>query len=53
MRRWEFQEKLAWFRAKLEMIRISWEHGCDWISVDKNNVLESSIDQVQKVDMHR
>ena len=48
-----FQEKMIWFRTKLERHRIPWEMGSDKMYIEKDNVLMTSLSAVGKVNMHR
>lgn len=48
-----FQEKQAWFRFRLEKYRIPWEAGADWMHIEKDNVLMTSINAISKVNMHK
>ncbi len=48
-----FQEKSAWFRYHLERFRISWMNGADYMKIDRNNVLMSSLNQTKKVNMFK
>lgn len=48
-----FQEKLAWFRSKVERFRIPWESGADWMKIEKDNVLMTSLAAIRKVNMHK
>lgn len=38
-----FQEKSAWFRNHLERFRISWMSGADYMKIEKDNLLISSL----------
>jgi E3 ubiquitin-protein ligase HUWE1 len=48
-----FQEKSAWFRFNLEKLRISWMKGADFMHIEKNNVLMSSLIESKKVNMYK
>lgn len=48
-----FQEKSAWFRHHLERMRIPWMNGADFMKIEKNNVLMSSLIQSKKVNMYK
>jgi hypothetical protein len=48
-----FQEKSAWFRYHLERFRIHWMSGADYMRIEKNNVLMSSLIQSKKVNMYK
>ena len=39
-----FQEKLTWMRMQVEGLRVPWEEGCEWLQVDRHNVLMSTQD---------
>lgn len=34
-----FQEKMEWFRLKLEDRKVSWKEGCESIKIDRTNIL--------------
>ena len=34
-------------------MRISWQMGCDWMKIEKSNVLMTSFNEVKKVNMHK
>jgi len=48
-----FQEKSAWFRHHLERFRISWMAGADFMKIEKNNVLMSSLIESKRVNMYK
>ena len=48
-----FQEKMLWFRLKMEEMRISWEHGCETIRVSRGNVLMSCYEQMKAINFHK
>lgn len=48
-----FQEKMTWLRFQCEKLRVSWEHGCEVIIVDRQNVLMSSIQQMEKINLRK
>lgn len=53
IRNLSFQEKSAWFRYHLERFRISWMNGADYMKIEKNNVLMSSLIEAKKVNMYK
>lgn len=48
-----FQEKLYWFRLNIERLRISWEQGSEKIKVDRSNILMSSKQQLEKINLRK
>ena len=48
-----FQEKSSWFRYHLEKMRIPWMAGADYMTIEKTNVLMSSLISSKKVNMHK
>jgi hypothetical protein len=48
-----FQEKMTWLRFQAEKLRINWEHGCEVILVDRHNVLMSSAQQLEKINLRK
>ena len=48
-----FQEKSTWFRHHLERFRVSWMNGADFMRIEKNNVLMSSLIESKKVNMFK
>jgi E3 ubiquitin-protein ligase HUWE1 len=53
MRYAKFQEKLTWFRLRLETNRISWEAGSDVLRVDRSNIMHSSLQGLRNINLHK
>lgn len=53
IRNLSFQEKSAWFRYHCERFRISWMNGADYMRIDRDNVLMSSLIHSKKVNMYK
>jgi hypothetical protein len=49
----KFQEKLTWFRLKLEALRVSWQNGHEVLHVDRWNILFSSLNGVKALDLYK
>ena len=39
-----FEEKRTWFKNGLELLRIPWTEGADYVRADKMSLLESSVE---------
>ena len=48
-----FQQKAAWFRHHIERRRISWMEGADFMRIERDNVLISSLVGSKKVNMFK
>lgn len=44
---------MTWLRFQVEKLRINWEHGCETLVVDRHNILMSSIQQLEKINMRK
>lgn len=53
MKNRSFQEKLYWFRLNIERLRIPFENGAEFIHVDRSNILMSSKQSLEKVDLRK
>jgi len=47
------EEKILNVRQKLDKKRIDWRTGCDWITVDRAKLLENSMQQIYRVNLHK
>ena len=48
-----FQQKTAWLRHHLDRRRISWMEGADFMRIERDNVLISSLVGAKKVNMYK
>jgi hypothetical protein len=48
-----FQEKMTWMRIQVEKMRISWETGCEWLQVDRQDVLMSSLHGLRGLNLRK
>ena len=46
-------EKAEWLQQELNKKRIDWRKGCDWITVERSNLLEQSLVQIGYVDLYK
>lgn len=46
-----FQQKVYWLQKQFEDRRIDWMKGADKMTINKENLLFSSIDGIKKVNM--
>ena len=51
MKNRSFQEKLSWFRIHLEKSRISFHEGSEVLKIDRWNILFSSFDKLQEINL--
>lgn len=49
-----FEEKLLWFKIKMDEIRIPWTQGADVIKISSiENILTDSLEFLDKINFHR
>ena len=49
-----FDEKLMWFRIKLDEIRIPWTEGSDCIRINSlESIIEDSMDYLDRINFHK
>ena len=48
-----FEEKRNWFRSGLELLRIPWTLGADYVSVERTALLESSVEAYNKCNLFK
>ena len=48
-----FEEKQSLLKINLQKLKIDWREGSDFINIDRDNIIESSLEQLSKVNIYR
>lgn len=49
----EFEDKRKWFRNGLELFRIHWTQGADYLRVERSELLDSSVKAIRKCNLFK
>lgn len=47
------EQKIEKLKAEIKKVKISWEEGSDTLNLNRNNMLSESMEQINKVDLHK
>jgi E3 ubiquitin-protein ligase HUWE1 len=48
-----FEEKQSIFRINIQKLKIDWREGSDFITINRDNIIESSIEELSKVNIYK
>ena len=48
-----FEEKQSIFKINIQKLKIDWREGSDFITINRDNIIESSIDELSKVNIYK
>ena len=49
----KFEEKQSIFKINLQKLKIDWREGSDFITINRDKIIESSIDELSKANIYR
>ena len=49
----KFEEKQSIFKINLQKLKIDWRNGSDYININRDNLIESSIEELSKVNIYK
>ena len=48
-----FEEKQSLLKINLQKLKIDWREGSDFLNIDRDNIIESSLEELSKVNIYR
>jgi len=51
--KFKFEDKEKWFKCQTDKLRIPWTYGADHLYISENNLLETTLQGIKKINLHK